>query len=205
MLARRLDSSVATIGVGLALVLAGSVPFFWNGTLVARWSVPERVTSVIQGTEAPAPDDPRTAGGIGQRWIGLRTAARMIGHQPWFGFGLSGYSEAMARHAAAGLDDTYYDNHIHNLYLQIWIESGVFVLAAFLAGLCVFLVQSVNGLNTVPVLVLPAVGIVVASCTHNMFDIVFVHGMQLLVGFALSAPIIVRRKRRSTLSFGPKS
>jgi O-antigen ligase len=129
----------------------------------------------------------------------------MIGHQPWFGFGLSGYSEAMARHAAAGLDDTYYDNHIHNLYLQIWIESGVFVLAAFLAGLCVFLVQCVNGLNVAPVLVLPAVGIVVVSCTHNMFDILFVHGMQLLVGFALSAPIIARRKTKEHLHSGAKS
>ena len=131
-----------------------------------------------------------TLGGIAQRLAGLRTGAKMIEDQPWFGVGPGHYFDALASHAPMKLDDTYFDNHIHSLYLQIWIESGVFVLAAFLAGLCVFFVQSARRLDAAPTVILPAVGIVVAACTHNLFDVLFVHGMQLLFGFALAAPVI---------------
>lgn len=191
-------------GIGLALVMAGSVPFWLNGTLIARWGVPVPAPLLQPSTHSPA-SQPRThaaapvippeAGGIAQRSTGLRTGVRIIEDHPWFGVGSGRYADAFASHAPARLDETYYDNHIHNLYLQIWIESGVFVLAAFVAGLCVFFVQSARCRTAAPSLILPAVGIVVAASTHNLFDVLFVHGMQLLFGFALAVPVIAHRER----------
>jgi hypothetical protein len=203
-------SGIKRGGIGLALVVVGSIPFWLNGTLMARWGVSaptffgndeKQVSSESSGeagqprTPPPAPVVPPEAGGIAQRAAGLRTAAKIIEEHPWFGVGSGRYSDAVAGHAPTHLDKTYYDNHIHNLYLQIWIESGVFVLAAFLAGLCVFFVQSSRRLAAAPTLILPAVGIVVAACTHNLFDVVFVHGMQLLFGFALAVPVIAHQER----------
>lgn len=190
VLGKRLGLGVGRLAIGLTLVAAGSIPYWWNGTLGARWDAPPPASPA---SEAGVADDDADTGGMRQRWIGLRTAGRIIAHHPWFGVGPRKYSEAIARYAPAKLDDTYYDNHIHNLYLQIWIDYGVFVLAAFLAGLCVFVVQSMASIERAPTLILPAIGIIAAASFHNLFDVLFVHGLQLLVGFALAVPSLVRR------------
>lgn len=194
----RRGSGIRRSVLGLALVGAGSIPFWLNGTLMARWGISAPAPMVQPDTSAPAavPVVPPEAGGIAQRSTGLRTGVKIVENDPWFGVGPGRYSDAVASYAPTQLDETYYDNHIHNLYLQIWIESGVFVVAAFLAGLFVFFVQSVRWLDGAPTLILPAVGIVVAMCTHNLFDVVFVHGMQILFGFALAAPAIANRQKK---------
>lgn len=190
LFAKRLGLGVGRLAIGLTLVAAGSIPYWWNGTLGVRWAA---TPPAFQASEAGATADDAETDSMRQRWIGLRTAGRIIARHPWFGVGPQEYREAIARYAPAKLDGTYYDNHIHNLYLQIWIDYGVFVLGAFLAGLCVFIVQSMASVERAPTLILPAIGMVAAASLHNLFDVLFVHGLQFLFGFALAVPILVRR------------
>lgn len=209
-LAGRRGAGLGRIGIAFALLLAGSVPFWWNGTLGVRWERLDWIRATRADRAGAHPDGSgkeRTAGGIAQRWIGLETAAAMIADHPWFGIGSGRYTETIGRYAPPALDDTYADNHVHNLYLQVWIESGVFVLAAFVAGWCAFFVQAARGLDAEPTLVLAAIGIVVAACVHDLFDVLFVHGIQLLLGFAFALPILASHRRSSVADHrrvGPK-
>jgi hypothetical protein len=110
--------------------------------------------------------------------------------------GLPFGGDAIRQYAPPVLDRLYRDNHVHNLYLQIWLESGIFVLIAFLAGPVVFYARAFRCVHEARTLVAGALGVVTAFGLHGLFDVPLVHGLQLLAGFALAVPFVVEREAR---------
>src|SRR5207237_9579224 len=81
--------------------------------------------------------------------------------------------------------------HAHNHYLTIAAEAGFFGLMAYLVFLLVAFQSGVGAYRRAPdavgrALAVGILGSLAAFATHNMFDVLFVHGMGVTVGLLLA-------------------
>jgi O-antigen ligase len=123
-------------------------------------------------------------------------ALDMFSQHPWLGFGAGEYGI----HIRNYLNERAYDwsaarAHIHNLYLQILIESGVFGLAGFLLLIFVYLAKPLRAacrFTGLPGLGWPLAFTAssVAFLIHNGFDVLTIHARGLhwavIVGLGLA-------------------
>jgi len=170
------------VAVGLTIYLLNQGPL-----QKAQRSVVERAVSFKQ----PAKDD-----SFNFRIVCAQTACKMFVRHPWIGFGAGEYLVNIRKY----FDEKYYawqaiDTHIHNLYLQILVESGIVGLAGFLLWIGYCLVVQVRGFLRLAAgydrqLLSACIAGAMAFMIHNNFDVVtvFARGIHLAVilGLGLS-------------------
>ncbi len=173
-------------------------PFVINGTFVERFvngaSSPynvyaENVSSenATVGSSESADNEMETSDpNMGERRVNYEKALAIVNDNFWFGISPKTYAEVAEEY---GLSPNFARHHIHNLFLQIWIESGIFALVLFLSMMVIFFICCMK-MRKDP-LVLASFGGVLAFLMHNMFDYIFVHGIQFLFGILIAIPFIL--------------
>lgn len=178
-------------------------PFILNGTLTNRFGfdvqknieasgvslvqVPEEASSgttpsgAFQEAEFSAADI-----GVSARFKAYRTALLMIKNHLWFGIGPGNYESMIIMY---GLGKEFSKSHIHNLYLQIGLEGGVFVLLLFLSIMFLFIICCLK-LRKIP-LVLASFASFLAFSINNLFDYFFHHGLHFIFATVMAIPFII--------------
>lgn len=135
------------------------------------------------------------------RQVCMQTAVSMARKHFWLGFGAGEYD----RNIRAYFDEAYYaweaiNKHLHNLYLQVLVETGVLGLASFLALLAYYLTVLVRSVRVLPggweqLLVGAALAGSLAFFIHNLFDVLTAYGRGLPLALTLGLGLAVRRWR----------
>jgi O-antigen ligase len=173
---------LAGLLVFLVLGYAGMKLFPGPGSLVA-----DRMHSM----QHPEKED-----SVNFRRVCLETAGKMFRTHPWLGFGAGEYTLNIRKH----FDEKYYawsaiDKHIHNLYAQIAIETGLLGLAGFFLWLGYWLWIPWTRLQTLAPgasrsLLAACLAGVVAFFIHNHFDVLTVYARgthaAMLMGLAMA-------------------
>ena len=113
---------------------------------------------------------------------------RMFADHPLIGVGIGNYASAYpAYHPRSWYDPLA---HAHNYYINIAAEAGVIGLIAYLllAGSALWYSYAAMRRCRDPLLcaaVLGVVGALVATDFHNLFDVLYVHGMVALLGLLM--------------------
>jgi O-antigen ligase len=115
---------------GVAVVLVGTAILAGAGFLAARGGL---FTSAF-GKEG---------GGLRVRLDYWKATGQMIGARPWWGFGPGNFGNAYLRYMEPTAAEQIKDPH--NFAMEVWASSGLFALAALLAGLTVFGYRVVRG------------------------------------------------------------
>jgi O-antigen ligase len=188
---------IALVSAILIFALAAS-PFVINGTFVERFvngaSSPYNVyaenasseNAVVSSSESADNEMEASDPNMGERRVNYEKALAIVNDNFWSGISPKTYAEVAEEY---GLSPNFARHHIHNLFLQIWIESGIFALVLFLSMIMVFFICCVK-MRKEP-LVLASFGGVLAFLMHNMFDYLFVHGIQFLFGILIAIPFIL--------------
>jgi O-antigen ligase len=114
---------------------------------------------------------------------------RMFASHPLLGVGIGNYSAAYPRYHPRGWYASL--DHAHNYYINIAAEAGVVGLLAytFLIGTalwyCFAALRQVTSRFYVAVL-LGVLGALAATAFHNLFDVLYVHGMAALMGLLVA-------------------
>lgn len=198
---------IALIAALLICALAAST-FVINGTFVDRFvngaSSPYNVYAETASSENSVESPSESAGNeidasdpnMGERIVNYEKALAIIRDNFWFGISPKTYAEVAQEY---GLSPNFAFHHIHNLYLQIWIESGLLALVLFLSMLAIFFICCMK-LQKEP-LVLATLSGVLAFLMHNMLDYLFVHGIQFLFGILLAIPFIMYYQKEHEHSY----
>ena len=142
-----------------------------------------RLSSLVEGKT-----DTAVTGRLGYQ----RLAVRMLAKRPWLGYGAGNYGREIAKYTDEVKGDIIYlDKHIHNMYSQIALETGLVGLAAFLGFLAVMLRRLWRGFRTVSEprrrAMLVALGAsVLAFMCHNNFDVLIIYGRGVHFALVLS-------------------
>ena len=178
--------AVLTFGLGGALVVAALWPLLPSELSGRAASV---VTSAVDLGSLPqetvTPENWAVLERLSQWYAGWQ----MFAANPILGVGIGNYNAA-------------YDNyrldqwpmalgHAHNHYLTIAAEAGFFGLLAYLLFLGVAFRSGVAAYQQSydrmdKALIVGILGCLAAFATHNMFDVMFVHGMGVTVGLLLA-------------------
>jgi putative inorganic carbon (HCO3(-)) transporter len=133
--------------------------------------------------------------GIVERMAHWQAAYEMWLARPWLGMGIGQYAEAYPDYMLPGWRDPL--GHAHNYYLNVLAEVGVPGLAAFLAMVASWFAvaaRRVRGATTSlgRVTAIGVLGVLAAVGTHNLFDNLYVSGMNvhlgLLIGLVVGLP-----------------
>ncbi|MEW6516881.1 MAG: O-antigen ligase family protein [candidate division FCPU426 bacterium] len=129
---------------------------------------------------------------------------RLIAQKPVFGHGGGNYLIAIQSSLKAYPGETpYLDKHIHNLYTQIGVETGLLGLAAFSFFIIMTFVRLLRNLKTIPTFADRAMLVALAaSCLaflfHNMFDVLVIYArgihLALVIGIGFGYRRLVDRK-----------
>lgn len=153
--------------LGLCILVVGGVAAGLSGSLRAR-------QVATTGTALPAelcPGEPASAAGESARFrlLTWEGAAEMGTRRPLVGWGLGSFETTYAGHARAG-----YTRHAHSGYLQLFAETGFPGVAAWLllggAALLAALRCALRATAGQVRQVAPALGALVATAAHNVFD-----------------------------------
>lgn len=114
---------------------------------------------------------------------------RMFDAHPLLGVGIGNYSAAYPAFHPRGWYASL--DHAHNYYINIAAEAGVFGLAAYLLLVGSALWYSFVALRAAREPVFRAAGLgvtgaLVATSFHNIFDVLFVHGITTLLGLLMA-------------------
>jgi putative inorganic carbon (HCO3(-)) transporter len=133
--------------------------------------------------------------GIVERMAHWQAAYEMWLARPWLGMGIGQYAEAYPDYMLPGWRDPL--GHAHNYYLNVLAEVGVPGLAVFLAMVASWFAvaaRRVRGAAT-PLgraTAIGVLGVLAAVGTHNLFDNLYVSGMNvhlgLLIGLVVGLP-----------------
>lgn len=136
-----------------------------------------------------------------ERMAHWQAAWYMFLDHPWLGVGTGNYAEAYPRYYLRGWLEPL--GHAHNLYLNQLAEIGVVGLTLFLVFLGTAFKRFVAALKIRGsdvewrALLLGATGALIVFCTHNLFDNLFVHGVNAQIGFFLGLGLVASDRLRS--------
>jgi putative inorganic carbon (hco3(-)) transporter len=185
---RRTALRAALLTAAAVALLAAAVQFGpWPRLRAAVYT---RLTSFVQ---------PRQDDSAHFRQVCVQTALDMARRHFWLGFGAGEYDRNIRNY----FDETYYaweaiNKHLHSLYLQVLVESGVLGLATFLALLAYYLtvlIRSGRGpaAGWEQLLVGAALAGSLALLVHNFFDVLTAYGRGLPMALTLGLGLAVRR------------
>jgi O-antigen ligase len=118
----------------------------------------------------------------------------MFEASPWLGVGIGNYSATYSQYALPGWGDSL--GHAHNFYLNILAEAGLVGLVGYLFfwGSCLWAawrtLRMTRGINQT--LTLGILGVIVAFSIHNVFDNLYVHGMNLHIAALVGSLEVLR-------------
>jgi O-antigen ligase len=128
---------------------------------------------------------------------------RMFAADPLLGVGIGNYARAYPRYHPRG----WYAPlaHAHNYYINIAAEAGVVGLLAYLllAGTALWYTCAAircAGAGAPRAVVLGVFGVLITISVHNLFDVLYVHGMVALLGLLMA---LVFASARCGSSLGP--
>lgn len=114
---------------------------------------------------------------------------RMFSAHPLLGVGIGNYAAAYPAYHPRGWYAAL--EHAHNYYINIAAEAGIFGLASYLlmvgsAAWYSYSVLSQSRDRLFRTLALASLGALAATSFHNLFDVLFVHGMAALLGLLVA-------------------
>lgn len=134
--------------------------------------------------------------------LGLTKAALdQIKKHPFLGMGAGNYVYKYFGSQYLGRDDIPGHHHVHNLYLAIWMEMGLFALLSFLWIASRSLRASsklspANADGNSLFLKSGSSGGMVSFLVHSLMDVVVFHHIQLLLVLILAVPFVICKDRR---------
>lgn len=127
-----------------------------------------------------------------------KTAFQNIKEHPFLGIGAGNYIYRYFGPQYLGKDEMPGHHHVHNLYLHIWMEMGIFALCSYLWLIVLYFRRSLkiffryNDISAIP-LILGSIGAVTSFSLHNLVDVTFFHHIQLLFILMLAIPYLIER------------
>lgn len=121
---------------------------------------------------------------------------RMFADRPILGVGIGNYSAAYPRYHPRGWYASL--EHAHNYYINIAAEAGIVGLLAYILLIGTALWYSYAAIRQVDsrlsyAALLATLGALTATSFHNLFDVLYVHGMAAMVGLLVALVPISRR------------
>lgn len=131
---------------------------------------------------------------------------RMFADHPLLGVGIGNYSSAYPRYHPRGWYASL--EHAHNYFINVAAEAGVIGLAAY-----TLLVGSALWYSCAAIWVSPkgysravafgVLGVLIATTLHNLFDVLYVHGMVAFLGLVMAfIPVAFRMASTSMAESG---
>jgi O-antigen ligase len=194
-------AGTGALAVVCVVALPRSHPLLWLAVLagaIGAWlaafgMVPtgafERVLSAV-GLGGVSFDNVTTANfSAVERAAHWLAGVRMFAAHPLLGVGIGNYAAAYPAYHPRGWYASL--QHAHNYYINIAAESGIVGLAAYLLVIGTALWYSCAAVRWVPdglrrAAALGVLGVLVATSLHNLFDVLYVHGMVALLGLLMA-------------------
>ncbi len=135
-----------------------------------------------------------------ERLAHWQAALSMIQDKPWLGVGLGNYGAAYEQYRLVNWPNAL--GHAHNIYLNVWAETGLFGLVTYFAlwGSVVWI--TLRGLRRSAGLergvLLGLMGAWTHLSLHQLFDNLYVNNMHLLLAALLGLLALVYGKQRTT-------
>ncbi|MEP7200015.1 MAG: O-antigen ligase family protein, partial [Chloroflexota bacterium] len=135
--------------------------------------------------------------GIVDRMAHWFAAWNMFADFPWLGVGIGNYGVVYPNY---GLREWPFSlGHAHNFYLNMLAESGliglVFYLVLVASALGYAWTVARRSVGIWRVVALGALGALVAMTAHNLFDNLYVHGMNIQFAFLMGVLATLRAER----------
>lgn len=177
--------------LALVAVLLLCVALLIGGAALLPDSVTQRVTDTLDAAagldlETVEVDDNNWS--LVERLAHWDAATKMFADHPWQGVGIGNYAVAYPRYALPRWQDPL--GHAHNYVLNLAAETGLIGLAGYSVFWIAFFVALIRAIWHTPAAqrgyLLAALGIGAYLHIHNVVDNLYVQGMHLQVGVALS-------------------
>ncbi len=175
-----LGLALAALGGGWALLAAGLLP----ASLTARLA---GITDFLNVVDVRGVNITHANFAIVERLAHWQAALEMMRAQPWLGVGLGNYSAAYPAYALLNWPLSL--GHAHNIYLQMWAETGLLGLAAYVSiwvmalALTVRVVRRAAGWQRG--LALGLLGVWAHLLAHQVVDNLHVNNINLLLAAQL--------------------
>lgn len=135
-----------------------------------------------------------------ERLAHWQAAFSMIQDRPWLGVGLGNYAAAYDRYRLVNWPNAL--GHAHNIYLNVWAETGLFGLVTYFALWAAVVWITLRGLRRSAGLergvLLGLMGAWTHLSLHQLFDNLYVNNMHLLLAALLGLLAYVYGKQRTT-------
>jgi O-antigen ligase len=179
-----------TAAVLLALLVGTLVALLGSFEVLPAWAA-ERIGGMTRffgvfDVRNVRPDAENWA--IVERMAHWQTAFEMWLSRPWLGVGIGQYVEAYPEFMLPGWADPL--GHAHNYYLNALAEVGLPGLLVYLSVVLSWLVLAVRRLTgaATPLgrgVAIGVLGVLAATSTHNLFDNLYVSGMNVHLGLLI--------------------
>jgi len=138
-------------------------------------------------------------GSLGARALGYPIGLNMVKDDLILGIGIGNYPLLIKKYTKV------YEltrHHLHNLYLQVFVETGLMGLSAFVFWLVCIVRYLVNSLKSLEnsrhyLLFVGLMGGVIAYLFNNLTDVLTVHGIHLQWGIILGLAVVLIQFRES--------
>lgn len=135
-----------------------------------------------------------------ERLAHWQAALSMIEDKPWLGVGLGNYAAAYERYRLVNWPNAL--GHAHNIYLNVWAETGLFGLVTYFALWGCVAWITLRGLRRSAGLergvLLGLMGAWTHLSLHQLFDNLYVNNMHLLLAALLGLLAFVYGKQRTS-------
>jgi O-antigen ligase len=149
-----------------------------------------------------------TKGSLGVRALGYSIGLNMVKDDLILGIGIGNYPLLIKKYTKV-YESTHYlqvyetaHHHLHNLYLQIFVETGIMGLSAFVFWLVCIVKYLMNSLKSLENsrhywLFVGLMGGVIVYLFNNLADVLTVHGIHLQWGIILGLAVVLIQSRES--------
>jgi len=181
--------------ISVSLLLLAVLPFFINGTLTKRFVgiSPTAINELITEDKPVLQEDPNFD--IAQRILAIKLAFKMINDFTRYGVGLGEYRALNRSYEIKNLRDLTLDTHVHNMYLQTWINGGFLVFVSFVVSWIIHFVYCLRRIGK-NILMLGAFGSFLSFLLIGLFDSHLWGLVPFIFGFVLSIPYLVEKLSR---------
>jgi len=112
---------------------------------------------------------------------------------PWLGVGIGNYREGLKKYGVKM--DKYLKMHLHNLYLQILVETGIIGLISFII-LILYHLRILVQIKKININSIETLGIgcgLISFFVHNFTDVLITHNINIILGIWLGALLVLTK------------
>jgi O-antigen ligase len=179
------------LGLGTGLLATGLAATIWAAGLLPA-SVAARLANVtnffgVADVRGANINDENFA--VIERLAHWQAAQAMIDAHPWLGVGIGNYAEAYDRYRLLNWPNAL--GHAHNIYLNVWAETGLVGIVTYFALWVSVLWVNIDALRRARGvergLALGVLGSVVHLSVHHVFDNLYVNNIPFTIAILLGA------------------